>query len=164
MSKIAWGKPRIFIKNLDEVSGVWKQIPTPVEDSTSLNPTKGDKLEAKIEGGENEDVKYKKSNYEFVYSIREMEGREMPIAHDEGSVVSHYAVALQPENPKARGFIIDKSAVSVEDGFNAADGATWVYSHDVLKPDTGKKVKWGIISVTESGDGFEVVGEGADFE
>lgn len=61
MAVIGWGKPRIFIKDLDAVSPAWEELPTPVEDSTQLTTTKGDKKEAKIEGGENEDVKYGKT-------------------------------------------------------------------------------------------------------
>lgn len=60
MAVIGWGKPRIFIKDLDASSPKWEELPTPVEDSTQLTTTKGDKQEAKIEGGENEDVKYGK--------------------------------------------------------------------------------------------------------
>ena len=58
MSKIGWGKPRIFIKRIDGSDSTWKEVPTPVQDSTSLETTKGDKLEAKLEGGMNEDVLY----------------------------------------------------------------------------------------------------------
>lgn len=51
MAVIGWGKPRIFVKDLDTVSPSWEELPTPVEDSTQLTTTKGDKKEAKIEGG-----------------------------------------------------------------------------------------------------------------
>ena len=61
MAVIGWGKPRIFVKDLDASSPKWEELPTPVEDSTQLTTTKGDKQEAKIEGGENEDVKYGKT-------------------------------------------------------------------------------------------------------
>ena len=56
MAVIGWGKPRIFIKDLDVTSPAWEELPTPVEDSTQLTTTKGDKQEAKIEGGENEEL------------------------------------------------------------------------------------------------------------
>ena len=54
MAVIGWGKPRIFVKDLDDQSAKWIELPTPVEDSTQLSTEKGDKQEAKIEGGENE--------------------------------------------------------------------------------------------------------------
>ena len=48
----------------------WIDIPTPVENSTKLTPTKGAKKEAKIEGGENEAVKYAANTYTFEFEIR----------------------------------------------------------------------------------------------
>lgn len=51
MAVIGWGKPRVFIKDLDASAPKWEELPTPVEDSTQLTTTKGDKQEAKIEGG-----------------------------------------------------------------------------------------------------------------
>lgn len=161
---IGWGKPRIFIKNLSETNGKWKEIPTPAEGSVQLTPTKGDKKEVKLEGGDNEDVKYGKNNYEMVYQIRVADNKVMPIQHDEGVVEDEYAIALQPENPNVPGFIIDKSRVSVEDPFSTEEGGEWTYTHDALKPDKGKKVKWGVITVTGSEGNFEVTGEGEDFD
>ena len=160
---IGWGKPRIFIKNLSETNGKWKEIPTPAEGSVQLTPTKGDKKEAKLEGGDNEDVKYGKNNYEMVYQIRVADDKVMPIQHDEGVVEDEYAIALQPENPKVPGFIIDKSRVSVEDPFSTEEGGEWTYTHNALKPDKGKKVKWGVITVTDSEGNLNVTGEGEDF-
>lgn len=161
---IGWGKPRIMIKELGNPNAKWMEVPTPVEDSVQLTPTKGDKKEAKLEGGDNEDVKYGKNNYELLYGIRVADNKTMPIKHDEGYVAAEYSVALQPENPKVPGFIIDRSSVSVEDPFSTSEGGVWTYAHDALKPEKGKKVKWGIISIEENGDGFNVTGEGEDFE
>ena len=85
--------------------------------------------------------------------------------HDEGYEADEYAVALQPENPNVPGFIIDRSTVSVEDPWGAEDGGMWTYTHDALKPEKGKKVKWGKITITgDESTGFEVSGEGADFD
>ena len=58
--ELSWGKPTIKIGKLGDGSKApssWIDIPTPVENSTKLTPTKGTKREAKIEGGENEAVK-----------------------------------------------------------------------------------------------------------
>lgn len=161
---IGWGKPRIFIKNLSDTGGKWIEIPTPTEGSVQLTPTKGDRKEAKLEGGDNEDVKFGKNNYEFVYQIRIADNKTMPIQHDEGIVLDEYAVALQPENPNVPGFIIDKSRVSVEDPWSSEEGGEWTYTHDALKPDKGKKVKWGKISVTGTGDNITIEGTGEDFD
>lgn len=99
MSVLAWGKPRIFVKDLDEASAKWKEVPTPVENSTQLTPTKGDKKEAKVEGGENEDVRYSKNTYALAYQIRIAKGKVMPFEHDDGIIAHNYAVAVQPEDP-----------------------------------------------------------------
>lgn len=161
---IGWGKPRMFVKNLKTENAKWQEVPTPAEGTTQLSPTKGDKKEAKLEGGDNEDVIFAKNNYELAYGIRVADNKIMPIQHDEGTVTDEYAVALQPENPAVPGFIIDRSRVSVEDPWSSEEGGVWTYTHDALKPAKGKKVKWGVISV--SGDaqtGFTVSGEGDDF-
>ena len=34
MAVIGWGKPRIFVKDLDATSPKWEELPTPVENST----------------------------------------------------------------------------------------------------------------------------------
>lgn len=151
MAVIGWGKPRIFIKDLDAEAPKWEELPTPVEDSTTLETTKGDKTEAKIEGGENEDVKYSKNTYALNLSIRAAKGRQRPISDEDGVVAHNYAVVLQPEDPKVQGFAIEKSTASVEDSFSASEGGVWAYAFDALKPATGRQVKWGVINVTESG-------------
>ena len=75
MAVLGWGKPRILVKDLDATGAAWEELPTPVENSTQLATTKGDKQEAKIEGGENEDVKYGKNTYALTFNIRAAKGR-----------------------------------------------------------------------------------------
>lgn len=156
MSKISWGKCSIYIKDLEETGAKWEQIPTPIEDSTELSTEKGDKLEALIEGGEAEDVKYKANKYALAYGIRRMKERAMPFADVDGVIAHRYAVAVVPEDAAAPGCLIDNSAVSCEDVYNAADGASVTYTHDVLKPDSGNAVKWGTVSVTKDNTTGEV--------
>lgn len=149
MAAIGWGKPRIFVKKLDD--GTWTELPTPVDGSTQLSTTKGDKSEAKIEGGENEDVKYNRNTYALALNIRAVEGRAMPILADDGVIAGQYAVVLQPENAKSQGFAFLKAAASVEDSFTAADGGVWAYTFDALKKDAkSKQIYWGVVTVTES--------------
>lgn len=150
MAVIGWGKPRIFKKRLDISGGKWEEVPIPMEDSTTLETTKGDKTEAKLEGGSNEDVKYGANTYALSYTIRVAKGKVMPFEQNDGYVEGEYAVALQPEDPQVPGIMIDKSVVSAEDGFSTTDGGTIVYTHDALKPTNGNQVKWGVIQVTES--------------
>ena len=150
MAVIGWGKPRIFTKRIDNEGSAWKEVPIPVEDSTTLETTKGDKTEAKLEGGSNEDVKYGANTYALSYTIRVAKGKTQPFEQNDGYVAGEYAVALQPEDPNVPGFMIEKSVVSAEDGFSTAEGGTIIYTHDALKPETGNQIKWGVISVSES--------------
>lgn len=147
MSNLSWGKPRIFVKDLDAESPSWKELNTPVEDSTELQTTKGDKLEAPIEGGENEEVKYKDSNHTVVYNIRKVKGRSVPIPNKNGVAAHHYAFCLQPEDPTNIGFLIEKTSVSVDDTFTTGDGAIWAIEHEALAASKGNTVKWGTVDV-----------------
>lgn len=149
MSLLGWGKCRIFIKDLDTPSAPWVELPTPVENTTILETTKGDKQEAKIEGGENEDVRYSKSTYALNLNIRAAKGRKKPIADSDGIIAHNYAVAVQPEDPEAIGIMIDKAKPSVADTFSTEEGAIWEYTFDALKPDSGDQCKMGTVTVTE---------------
>lgn len=152
MSKLGWGKPRIIVKDLDDPSAVWKEFPTPVQNSSQLTTTKGEKQEAKLEGGENEDVRYNKNSYALVTNIRAAKNRARPIPDVDGVVEHKYAVVLQPEDKDVPGVAIECSTVSVEDTFSTEEGGIWAYTFDALKPDTGRKqVMWGKIIITEDG-------------
>ena len=161
MAMIGWGKPRIFYKELGNKTAVWKEFATPVEGSTSLATTKGDKTEAKIEGGANEDVKHGNNTYALSFNIRAAKDRSRPIEDFDGVISSNYAIALQPEDPKVQGFVIEAATASVEDSFSSADGGVWAYTFDALVPtqtafsDSKKQVQWGVVDVT-TGDSGEV--------
>lgn len=152
MAKIPWGKPRLFTKNADDANAVAYEHPTPVEDSTELTPTKGDKMEAKVEGGQNEDVKYKRSTYELAYNIRKATGRKAPYPATDGLVNDHYGIMLQPEDDNCEGFYIESSTVGVDDTYTAADGAIWEVHHDAVQAASGDTVKWGTVKVDANGE------------
>lgn len=156
MAVLTWGKPRIFIKDIDDTSSKWIELRTPVEDSTQLTTTKGEKKEAKVEGGENEDVKYKKNTYALVFNLRGVKGKAKPVMDADGVIEHNYKVLLQPEDATMDGFCIDKASVSVEDTWSAADGTMWAYTFDAIKPDSGDQVKWGTVTATGNGDTLEV--------
>ena len=90
MAVIGWGKPRIFTKRIDNEGSAWKEVPIPVEDSTTLETTKGDKTEAKLEGGSNEDVKYGANTYALSYTIRVAKGKTQPFEQNDGYVAGEY--------------------------------------------------------------------------
>lgn len=159
MSVLGWGKCRVFAKDLDDTSAKWFEFPTPVENSTTLETTKGDKQEAKVEGGENEDVRYAKSTYVLNANIRAAKGRVKPIKDVDGIVAHNYAVAVQPEDPEAIGIFIPKAKPSVEDTWSTEEGGIWNYAFDALKNDKSTQVQMGVIKVTGSGDSLEVTVE-----
>ena len=150
MSLLGWGKCRVFVKDLDATSAKWMEFPTPVENSTTLETTKGDKQEAKVEGGENEDVRYAKSTYVLNAAIRAAKGRTKPIKDSDGIVDHNYAVAVQPEDPDAIGVYIPKAKPSVEDTWSTEEGGIWNYAFDALKNEGTTQVQMGKITVTEN--------------
>lgn len=150
MAELSWGKPRIFLKKIG-TGTKWFEVPTPAEGTTELQTSKGDKTEAKIEGGENEAVKYSKNTYALVYNIRAAKGRKKPVADSDGVIDGEYELMLKPETEGALGLHMKRSKMSVEDTFSAADGGMWNYSNDALKPeDGGDQVEWGTVTVTGS--------------
>lgn len=162
--RVGWGKPTILIKDIEAEGAGWQKCPTPVESSTQLTPTKGDKKEAKIEGGDNEDVLYGASNYALAYQIRRTSNKKMPIRHEDGVVAHHYAVIVIPQNAESPGCYIADSAVSVEDAFSTTDGGTDLYTHDAVLPEGEKrKVKWGVFALTDDGGTISVTATGEDF-
>ena len=152
MSLLSWGKCRVFVKDLDKSGAKWEELPTPVENSTNLETSKGDKKEAKVEGGENEDVRYAKSTYTLNLNIRAAKGRVKPIKDEDGVITANYAVALQPEDPEAYGIMIPKSKPSVADTWSSEEGAIWEYAFDALKNDTTTQVQLGVVSVGTDGE------------
>lgn len=161
---LGWGNPKMFVKNLTAANGAWVKLPDAAEGTVQLTPTKGDKVEANIEDGTAEATRYKKSKYAMAYGIREAAEREMPIEHEDGVVTGEYGFILIPENENAKGIYIERSSVSVEDPFNAADGGVYTYTHDALKPSSGKTVKRGVIKVTEgTGGALTFQAKGKDF-
>lgn len=135
MSVTTWGKPTIYVRDLSAESNNWKKLDTPKEDTTQLNPTKGDTSEAKEEGGAIVDSKTKKSTYELVYQLFIKKGVAQPFPTIDGLIEGNYAVAVQPEDAENPGIYIGKSEVSVEESFTSADGALMQYTHKALVPD-----------------------------
>lgn len=152
--ELSWGKPTIKIGKLGDggkAPSSWIDIPTPVENSTKLTPTKGAKKEAKIEGGENEAVKYAANTYTFEFEIRAGKGRAKPVEDVDGVIPGEYAVKLQPEDPTVEGIVIDRSTMSMEETYDTDNGKKWKYTFDVLKPATGNQVKHEVVNFSGAG-------------
>ena len=157
MKALSWGKPRIFVAPIENgVEGTWLEVKTPVENSTKLTTTKGDKKEAKVEGGEVECVKYNRNAYALEFEIRvglENDGTVTtpPFEDEDGIIQTTYAVKVQPENPSVPGIYIKNSVVSLEDSWDAENGKINKYTCDVVKATTGKSMETTVIEtpVTE---------------
>lgn len=171
MSRISWGKCRIFVKDNDTDNSKWEELYTPVEDSTQLTVTKGDKMEARIEGGEAEDVKYKRSTYQVVFNIRKgkIPGgntiRKLPFHSIDGYVEKHFGLLLQPEDPTCEGFFVGDATVSIDDTYTAADGAQWQVTMDCLRAAEGDTVKWGVVTLSGQSNARKIAfTEGSSFD
>lgn len=145
MAQLSWGKPKIEFGKCGADGAApttWTKLDyDPVENSTKLTPTKGEKKEAKVEGGENEAVKYAKNTFVFEFEVRAALGRTKPIPDSDGVVEGEYAIRLTPEDAECEGILIDRSAVSMEETFDTEEGKKWKYTFDVLKPASGNQVK-----------------------
>lgn len=152
MSYVSWGKNRIIIKDIDTEGSGWEEMPTPAEDSTELSTNDGDKMEAPVEGGANEDVKYKDATYTFKYDIRDTKGKAIPLEHENGKVEKHYAVCNVPEDAECPGCYIPKTSVVANDTYKASEGFKTTFTHESLVPDDSnkKQMRLGKVEVTEA--------------
>lgn len=151
---LGWGKCKIKIEAIagsgaTVVEGSDGFFPTPVEGSTSLSTTKGDKKEAKIEGGANEGVKYGRNSYMLEFNIRRVKGRTFPVTDLDGVVDGMFKVTVIPEDESAPGVQIKCGVVSTEDGFDTTEGGTIKFTVDSLIPEDGKsQLAWDTYSST----------------
>lgn len=141
---ISWGKPTIQVGKLNGTTGMagvteWKTLDTPVEGTTSLATTEGEKTEAKEEGGAVVDSKTSKNTYALSVTLYKKKGVDLPFEDVDGTIAGNYAVLLQPEDPQCEGLIIAKSTVKATTTYAAADGVRVTYTFDALVPDETDK-------------------------
>lgn len=144
MAILSWGKPKVEIGKLGANGAAptdWIEVDTPVENTTKITPAKGDKKEAKEEGGDLVDVRYSKNNYTFEMELYAKKGKEKPVEDEDGLIEGEYAVRVTPEDSSLPGKIMDRVRMSCEDTFDSENGEKWKYTGDVLKPTSGNKVK-----------------------
>jgi len=141
MSVTSWGKCTIYVQEVGSKKNEWTKLPTPKENTTQLNPTKGDTTEAKEEGGGIVDSKTAKSTYELVYQEFIKKSLSQPFPTIDGLIEGNYAIAVQPEDAENPGCYIGKSTVSVEESYSSADGALMQYTHKALVPEGDEVAK-----------------------
>lgn len=150
MANLSWGKPTIKLVKLVDgaipAMPVYINVTGVVAGSTQLIPTKGTRREAPLEGGGFADIAYNKNTYIVEFEIYATKGATKPVDDVDGVVLDQYAVFVQPEDPLVEGIKVEKSALSVEESYNAEIGKKWKYTADVLPPATGNSVKHEVIT------------------
>lgn len=151
---LSWGKCTIWISKLSDagVATTWTKIPTPVEGSTTLSTSKGDKKEAKVEGGLYEGIKYNKNTYSLEFEIRAVKGRDKIAEDVDGVIDGEYKLLLQPEDSAVEGIQIDRGILSMEPSYTTEDGTKWKYTMDALIPsDESNSVKFEVVTDPTAG-------------
>jgi hypothetical protein len=143
---ISWGTPKVEVRKVSDTDGAFTAFATPVDGTTTLETTQGDKMEATVEGGENEAVKYKKSTYELTFDVRQVPERTDPIQDVDGVVDDEYEVRITPENVNALAIHIFRASVNVQTSYSAEEGIKRTYTFSVLKPDSGAQIEYGVAS------------------
>lgn len=135
---LSWGRPKIEVLNLSKEGAKWQAFPTPAEGTTNLETTQGEKMEAKVEGGTNEAVKYKANSHKLTLDIRQASDRadanDNFIEDVDGVVNDEYAVRVTPEDGKAVHALMRRAAVNVQAKYTANDGWIKTYTFDSMKP------------------------------
>ena len=141
MKRLLWGKSlgAVAKKKADGSYDKFKLLPEMAENSMQLNTAKGEKQEAKVEGGGVEAVRYSKNTYDLVADFRrglDDSGTAVsfPFEDVDGVVDGVYALRIQPEDKEAGGLTVREVIISTEDTFTAKDGAVKRVKFDFLKP------------------------------
>ena len=149
MINLMWGEALAATakKKPDGTYDEFKRWPECVENALNLITTKGEKKEAKVEGGGVEAVKRAKNVYGLEMSFRRgvVNGqvRKFPIDDDEidGVVDGVYALRIQPEDKTSGGVSVMEVIISTEDTYTAADGAIKKVTFDFIKPEKDSEGK-----------------------
>ena len=135
MSVTSWGKCSIFVQLVGSTKNEWDKLDTPKEDTTQVNPTKGDTKTQTEEGGGTIDRKTKKSTYELVYQMFIKKNVPQPFPTIDGVVEGNYRIAVQPEDAELPGVYMGNTTVGAEEAYTTSDGALITYTHSALIPD-----------------------------
>lgn len=152
MAILSWGRCTVYARRTDtSTPSTWVKFPIPADGTATLETSKGDKLEAKVEGGGVEAVKYNKSTYVLNATVRAAAGRAKPIEDTDGVVEGEYEAVLTPENIKAPGLWLPRSAVSVEEKYDTKEGLQWSYAFDALENEEYSQKEGGIVTLGSDG-------------
>lgn len=134
-------------------SATWTTIPTPKDGTTTLSPSEGSDIEAKIEGGEVKDSISAATTYTFEWE-EWVEKSKSPTFEDTNGVVSgEHCFKCLPIDTSCPGIQIDRATVKASYQYTTADGLRIKYIAKVLKPASGNSVKLLNAETPSSGGG-----------
>lgn len=157
---ISWGKPTIHVAVTttgNQATTGWITLPTPVQNSTTLNTTAGTTTEAKEEGGGLVDSRQEKSTFalEFELFVKKPTGNtttaDLPIADIDGVITDNYSLVLIPEDTNCIGIRMDKCSVAAEKSYSSEDGIKVKYTFTALIPtDDSGMCKLGVYTAPQN--------------
>lgn len=148
MGKIlSWGKCDIIVEPIIGTGAATEEVymfETPVEDSTNLSTTQGDKNEARVEGGGVDAVRYNANSYELTFDVRMHSGfKKNPLGGTDGVIPGEFTMYVKPENSAAPGVKINRSSANVQINFTADNGVIATYTFSSLVNVGGQQIEVG---------------------
>lgn len=151
MATLNWGKMKLETKPSEggapKDSEQWKKIDTPKNGTTKIETTAGNVTEALEEGGGVVDSRTEQSKYQLEFDLFVKKDVDPPFTDVDGVIQGEHAFRLIPEDPTAKGYLIDRAQVTVQKSYTSSEGGILHYIVKVLKPKTGEFVKSEVISV-----------------
>ena len=141
---ISWGKIAIDVREYKSTaygqSDTFTRLSIPVEGSTSINVTAGEKKEAKQEGGENVDVKAGANTYELVFRlfVKKTDATAYPaiLTAVNGVVSGEKNIRVVPvDDSECYGMEMARASVSCVENFTSEEGITLEYHCNGLLDD-----------------------------
>lgn len=145
---ISWGKIAIDVRDYKSTaygsSDTFTRLSIPVENSTQINVTAGDKKEAKQEGGEDVDVKVSANTYELVFRlyVKKTDATAYPaiLTAVNGVVSGEKNLRVVPvDDSECYGMEMARASVSCVENFTGAEGITLEYHCNGLLDDAPDK-------------------------
>lgn len=151
MATLNWGKMKLETKPSEggapKEHTEWKKIDTPKNGTTKIDTTEGNVTEALEEGGGVVDSRTEQSKYKLEFDLFVKKDVDPPFTDVDGVIQGEHAFRLIPEDPTAKGYLIDRAQVAVTESYTSAEGGLMHYVIKVLKPKEGEFLKKQVISV-----------------
>lgn len=147
MARLQWGKPLIYFANATSLLPGGYGFNTTInltnytlfntikEGTASLTTNKGDKTEAKGEGGEIIDARYNANSYTLEFEVFAKDNELIQMTSLNGVIQGVFSVIIYPEDyTNLDAIAIQCATASVEESWNATDGKTYKYTFEAILP------------------------------